>query len=192
MQIISDFDSDGMDGSTNKNSNATTRAPWEVEVEEKGEEERTGAGGLPEEGLALLVVGVLEDVEEDEVVAGAEQVVRRPPQRRAAPLREVHRRPHPPLRRRRLARHARCSPRSRCCFVLGLAWLALAASWLVEVTVLEGMGKQGRNTRLLVLPLFSFHYFILKQEIHKHICLIQSFRHAYLDARDGFLIYFSY
>jgi hypothetical protein len=59
----------------------------------------TGSGGLPEDGLALLVVGLLDHVEQQQLVAGAQQVVRRPPQRHSAPLREVHRQPHPPLAR---------------------------------------------------------------------------------------------
>lgn len=58
---------------------------------------RTGAGGFPEDGLALLVVGLLDDVQQQQLVAGAQQVVRRPLQRGAAPLGEVHRQPHPPL-----------------------------------------------------------------------------------------------
>ena len=64
---------------------------------EIGERVRTGAGGFPEDGLALLVVGLLDDVQQQQVVAGAEQVGRRPLQRLSAPLREVRRQSHPPL-----------------------------------------------------------------------------------------------
>jgi hypothetical protein len=67
----------------------------------------TGSGGLPEDGLALLVVGLLDHVQQQQLVAGAQQVVRGPPQRRPATLREVHRQPHPPLARAaRRRRHA--------------------------------------------------------------------------------------
>ena len=76
----------------------------------------------------MLVVGVLEDVQQQQVVAGAEQVVRRPPQRLPATLREVHREAHPPLA---IPRHDR---RFLTCWMAGAAVAVevVATGWLEE------------------------------------------------------------